>query len=59
MRRFFLWMARNAWLRDHLPRLPFARRAVRRFMPGETVGEGLAAAANAPIPAPNYGIFRM
>ena len=44
MRRFFLWMARNAWLRDHLPRLPFARRAVRRFMPGETVGEGLAAA---------------
>ena len=36
-------MARNTWLRDHLPRLPFARRAVRRFMPGETVEEALAA----------------
>ena len=35
MRRILLWMGRNAWLRDHLPRLPFARRAVRRFMPGE------------------------
>ncbi len=23
------------------------------------LGMGLAAAANAPIPAPNYGIFRM
>ncbi len=37
-------MARNTWLRDHLPRLPFARRAVRRFMPGETSDEALAAA---------------
>lgn len=37
-------MARKAWLRDHLPRLPFARRAVRRFMPGETADEAIAAA---------------
>jgi proline dehydrogenase len=28
-------MAGNRWLRYHLPRLPFARRAVLRFMPGE------------------------
>jgi proline dehydrogenase len=28
-------MAGNRWLRDRLPRLWFARRAVRRFMPGE------------------------
>jgi proline dehydrogenase len=44
MRSTLLWMARNAWLRDHVPRLPFARRAVRRFMPGETIAEAFAAA---------------
>jgi proline dehydrogenase len=38
-------MARNRWLRDHLPRLWFARRAVRRFMPGEDPGSALDAAA--------------
>lgn len=43
MRTFLLWMARNAWLKDHLPRLPFARRAVRRFMPGETMADALDA----------------
>jgi proline dehydrogenase len=37
-------MARNAWLRDHLPRLWFARRAIRRFMPGEDVGSAVTAA---------------
>jgi proline dehydrogenase len=44
VRHILLWMARNRWLKEHLPRLPFARRAVRRFMPGETVEEALAAA---------------
>jgi proline dehydrogenase len=44
MRRILLWMAGNQWLRRHLPRLPFARRAVRRFMPGETIEEALDAA---------------
>jgi proline dehydrogenase len=44
MRRILLWMARNRWLKEHLPRLWFARRAVRRFMPGETVEEALDAA---------------
>lgn len=44
MRRLLLWMARNAWLRDHLPRLWFARRAVRRFMPGEDPASALDAA---------------
>ncbi|HET6379971.1 MAG TPA: proline dehydrogenase family protein [candidate division Zixibacteria bacterium] len=44
MRRILLWMARNRWLKEHLPRLPFARRAVRRFMPGETIEEALDAA---------------
>ncbi len=44
MRRILLWMAGNDWLRRHLPNLPFARRAVRRFMPGETIEEALDAA---------------
>jgi proline dehydrogenase len=38
-------MARNGFLRRHLPRLWFARRAVRRFMPGEDSGSALDAAA--------------
>ena len=44
MRRLLLWMAGNPWLRRNLPRLWFARRAVRRFMPGETADQALAAA---------------
>ncbi len=45
MRRVFLWAARNGWLKEHLPRMRFMRRAVRRFMPGETLADALAAAA--------------
>ena len=45
MRGILLWMARNGWLREHLPRLWFARRAVRRFMPGEDAASALDAAA--------------
>ncbi len=37
-------MAGNRWLRRNVPRLWFARRAVRRFMPGETAEAALAAA---------------
>jgi proline dehydrogenase len=44
VRRVLLWMARNKWLRDHLPKLWFARRAVRRFMPGEDPASALDAA---------------
>ncbi|MDF2734300.1 MAG: fadM 1 [Chloroflexota bacterium] len=53
MRRIFLWAARNAWLRDHLPRMRFMRRAVRRFMPGETMESALDAAA--PLQAAGIG----
>lgn len=45
MRRLLLWMAGNRWLRDRLPRLWFARRAVRRFMPGEDAESALKAGA--------------
>jgi proline dehydrogenase len=36
-------MAGNSWLRYHLPRLGFARRAVLRFMPGEDPDAALGA----------------
>jgi proline dehydrogenase len=36
-------MAANKWLRYHLPRLGFAKRAVRRFMPGEDPESALRA----------------
>jgi proline dehydrogenase len=44
VRRVLLWMARNPWLKQRLPRLAFVRRAVRSFMPGEDVAAALAAA---------------
>jgi len=45
MRRFLLWAARNRWLKARLPRFRWVRRATRRFMPGETAEDALAAAA--------------
>jgi proline dehydrogenase len=45
MRRLLLWCAQNRWLAAHVPRWPFARRAVRRFLPGEGFEAALAAAA--------------
>jgi proline dehydrogenase len=44
MRTILLWMARNPWLKKHIPNLWFSRRAVRRFMPGEQMEDGLEAA---------------
>ena len=43
-RNAFLWASQNAWLAERLPRYGFARRAVRRFMPGETLEAALIAA---------------
>ena len=53
MRRAFLWAARNPWLREHLPQYRFMKRAVRRFMPGETLESALDAAA--PLEAAGIG----
>ena len=53
MRRVFLWAAKNTWLKEHLPRFPFMQRAVRRFMPGETMESALDAAA--PLEAAGIG----
>ena len=44
MRTILLWMARNAWLKERVPRLRFVRRAVRSFMPGEDLASAVAAA---------------
>ena len=53
MRRLFLWAARNRWLKEHLPHFRFMKRAVRRFMPGETLESALDAAA--PLEAAGIG----
>ena len=44
MRQIFLWASRQRWLADLMTRRAFARRAVRRFMPGEDVAAAFAAA---------------
>src|SRR5215831_17822220 len=44
MRTLLLWMARNRWLKQRIPKLWFSKRAIRRFMPGEDVESALAAA---------------
>jgi proline dehydrogenase len=44
MRSALLWMARNERMARTIPNLPFAKRAVRRFMPGERVEDAFAAA---------------
>lgn len=41
MRSVLLKASESRWLAEHLPRYSFARRAVRRFMPGETVTDAL------------------
>jgi proline dehydrogenase len=46
MRSLLLAGSRNAWLQRQATRRRFVKLAVRRFMPGETVDEALAAAAD-------------
>ena len=42
-RNILLYASKNPWLRVRLPRYRFARKAVRRFMPGEDVTAALDA----------------
>ena len=44
MRSLLLWCAQNHWLSTHVPRWRFARRAVKRFLPGEQFDDALKAA---------------
>lgn len=43
VRSALLKASESRWLAENLPHYPFARRAVRRFMPGESVAEALEA----------------
>ncbi len=44
LRKVLLWAARNPWLGERLPNLPFMRKAVHRFMPGEAITDALGVA---------------
>ena len=48
MRAIFLAASENRWLREHGVRAPFVRRAVSKFMPGETFDDMLRAAEAMP-----------
>ena len=42
-KNILLWASRNEWLRNRFPKMKFTRRAVKKFMPGETVEDAIAA----------------
>jgi proline dehydrogenase len=44
LRAALLYASTSSWLGERLPRHAFARRAVRRFMPGESLADALTAA---------------
>jgi proline dehydrogenase len=44
MRSFFLACSQSTWMRERATRYPFVRRAVSKFMPGETADAALTAA---------------
>jgi proline dehydrogenase len=46
VRNLLLWCAQSRWLSTHVPRWSFARRAVRRFLPGEEFDAALNAAVS-------------
>ena len=46
MRGLLLRASESKWLAAHLPNYPFARRAVKRFMPGENVEDALSECAS-------------
>ena len=45
-RNILLYASKNPWLRETFPRYRFARKAVRRFMPGEDVSAAIRAATD-------------
>jgi proline dehydrogenase len=44
MRSGFLWASTNTWMRERATKTAFVRRSVKKFMPGETVGDAIEAA---------------
>jgi proline dehydrogenase len=43
LRKVFLAASESRWLRERAVKVPFVRRAVRKFMPGETIDDALTA----------------
>ena len=46
MRSMLLAASQNVWMREHAVKIPFVRRSVSRFMPGESLDAALTAAQN-------------
>lgn len=42
-RNILLWASKNEWLQKRFPKMKFTRRAVKKFMPGETVEDAIEA----------------
>jgi len=42
-RNILLWCSRNRWLKKRFPKLKFTKRAVKKFMPGESVEDAIEA----------------
>jgi proline dehydrogenase len=42
-RNILLWASRNEWLKSHVPKMKFVKKAVKRFMPGERVDDAIYA----------------
>jgi len=42
-RNILLWCSRNEWLKNRFPKMKFTRRAVKKFMPGESVEDAIKA----------------
>ena len=42
-RNILLWASRNEWLKNRVPKMNFVQKAVKRFMPGETLEEAIIA----------------
>ncbi len=42
-RNILLWASRNEYLKIHVPKMKFVQKAVKRFMPGETVEDAILA----------------
>ncbi len=44
IRNVLLWCSENEWLKNHIPRYRFIKKAVKKFMPGESASDALEAA---------------
>jgi len=42
-RNTLLWASKNNWLKSHVPKMKFVQKAVKRFMPGESVNDAISA----------------